>query len=77
MVYYGEQNGEFAYEHPKAPLYDLIPESKCSRTVCGISISTRADRDAMLERLRRRWKCHAEEVCLRGRNGVPVWVSAT
>jgi len=37
----------------------------------------RADRDAMIERLRRRRNCHAEEVCLRGRNSVPVWVLAT
>jgi PAS domain S-box-containing protein len=37
----------------------------------------RADREAMIERLRRRRNCHAEEVCLRGRNGVPVWVLAT
>jgi PAS domain S-box-containing protein len=37
----------------------------------------RADREAMIERLRKRRNCHAEEVCLRGRNGVPVWVLAT
>jgi PAS domain S-box-containing protein len=37
----------------------------------------RADREAMIEWLRRRRNCHAEEVCLRGRNGVPVWVLAT
>ena len=37
----------------------------------------RADREAMIEGLRRRRNCHAEEVCLRGRNGVPVWVLAT
>ena len=37
----------------------------------------RADRQAMIERLRKRRNCHAEEVCLRGRNGVPVWVLAT
>jgi PAS domain S-box-containing protein len=37
----------------------------------------RADREAMIERLRRRKNCHAEEVCLRARNSVPVWVLAT
>jgi PAS domain S-box-containing protein len=37
----------------------------------------RADREAMIERLRRRRNCPAEEFCLRGRNGVPVWVLAT
>src|SRR5260370_5067828 len=37
----------------------------------------RADREAMIERLRTRGNCPAEEVCLRGRNGVPVWVLAT
>ena len=37
----------------------------------------RADREAMIDRLRRRRNSHAEEVCLRGRNGLPVWVLAT
>jgi|ERR1700674_2237698 len=37
----------------------------------------RADREALIERLRRRRNCPAEEFCLRGRNGVPVWVLAT
>jgi PAS domain S-box-containing protein len=37
----------------------------------------RADREAMIDRLRRRSNSHAEEVCLRGRNGLPVWVLAT
>jgi PAS domain S-box-containing protein len=37
----------------------------------------RADREALIERFRRRGKCPAEEVCLRGRNSVPVWVLAT
>jgi PAS domain S-box-containing protein len=37
----------------------------------------RADREALIERLRRRRNCPAEEVCLRGRNGAPVWLLAT
>jgi PAS domain S-box-containing protein len=37
----------------------------------------RLDREALIERLRRRRNYPAEEVCLRGRNGVPVWVLAT
>lgn len=37
----------------------------------------RADREAVIERLRRRRNCHPEEVCMRGRNSVPVWVLAT
>jgi PAS domain S-box-containing protein len=37
----------------------------------------RADREALIERLRTRGNCPAEEMCLRGRNGVPVWVLAT
>jgi len=37
----------------------------------------RAEREALIERLRKRRNCPAEEVCLRGRNGVPVWVLAT
>ena len=38
----------------------------------------RVDREALIQRLRRqRRNCRAEEVCLRGRNGVPVWVLAT
>jgi len=37
----------------------------------------RADREALIKRLRRRGNCPAEEVCLRGRNGTPVWLLAT
>ncbi len=37
----------------------------------------RAERKILIERLRTRGHCPAEEVCLRGRNGVPVWVLAT
>ena len=37
----------------------------------------RADREALIERLRTRREYPAEEVRLRGRNGVPVWVLAT
>jgi PAS domain S-box-containing protein len=37
----------------------------------------RTDREALIKRLRRRGNCPAEEFCLRGRNGVPVWVLAT
>ncbi len=37
----------------------------------------RAEREILIERLRTRANCPAEEVCLRGRNGVPVWVLAT
>src|SRR6266852_7359354 len=37
----------------------------------------RAEREILLDRLRTRGNCPAEEVCLRGRNGVPVWVLAT
>jgi PAS domain S-box-containing protein len=34
----------------------------------------RAEREILIDRLRTRGHCPAEEVCLRGRNGVPVWV---
>jgi hypothetical protein len=37
----------------------------------------RADREQLLERLRRQRDCPAEEVCLRHSNGRPVWVLAT
>jgi PAS domain S-box-containing protein len=37
----------------------------------------RAEREILIDRLRTRGHCPAEEVCLRGRNGVPVWVLAT
>jgi PAS domain S-box-containing protein len=37
----------------------------------------RAERETLIDRLRTRGNCPAEEVCLRGRNGVPVWVLAT
>jgi PAS domain S-box-containing protein len=37
----------------------------------------RADREQLLERLRRQRDCPAEEVCLRHSNGMPVWVLAT
>ena len=37
----------------------------------------RADRKALMDRLRTQGNCPAEEVCLRGSNGAPVWVSAT
>jgi PAS domain S-box-containing protein len=37
----------------------------------------RADRELLLERLRRQRDCPAEEVCLRHSNGMPVWVLAT
>lgn len=36
----------------------------------------RAERDALIDQLRTRRNCPAEEVCLRGRNGEPVWVLA-
>jgi hypothetical protein len=36
-----------------------------------------ADREQLLERLRRQRYCPAEEVCLRHSNGMPVWVLAT
>jgi PAS domain S-box-containing protein len=37
----------------------------------------RADREQLLERLRRQRDCPAEEVCLRHSSGMPVWVLAT
>lgn len=37
----------------------------------------RAERETLIDRLRMRVDCPAEEVCLRGKNGVPVWVLAT
>ena len=37
----------------------------------------RADREALIDRLRARESCPAEEVCLRGRSGEPVWVLTT
>jgi PAS domain S-box-containing protein len=37
----------------------------------------RAEREALIGRLRTRGNCPVEEVCLRGRNGAPVWVLAT
>jgi|SRR5712671_1492092 len=35
------------------------------------------ERKILIERLRTRKHCPAEEICLRGRNGVAVWVLAT
>ena len=37
----------------------------------------RAEREAIIDRLRTRGNCPAKEVCLRGRNGTPVWALAT
>jgi PAS domain S-box-containing protein len=37
----------------------------------------RAEREVFINRLRSRGNCPDEEVCLRGRNGVPVWVLTT
>jgi PAS domain S-box-containing protein len=37
----------------------------------------KAERTAIMERLRRQPDCPAEEVCLRSGNGEPVWVLAT
>lgn len=37
----------------------------------------RAEREALLDRLRKGRTCRSEEVCLRGRTGLPVWVLAT
>lgn len=37
----------------------------------------RAEREALIDRLRTQEYCPAEEVCLRGRDGVPVWVLTT
>ena len=37
----------------------------------------RSERKILINRLRTRGDCAAEEVCLRGRNGAPVWVLAT
>lgn len=37
----------------------------------------RAERERLIERLRTRGTCPVEEVCMRGRNGMPVWVLAT
>src|SRR6267143_5746761 len=37
----------------------------------------KAERETVIDRLRTRGNCPAEEVCLRGKNGVPVWVLAT
>jgi len=37
----------------------------------------RAERKALLDSLRKRRTCRAEEVCLRGKTGLPVWVLAT
>jgi PAS domain S-box-containing protein len=37
----------------------------------------RAEREGLLDRLRLRGYCPAEEVCLRGRSGWPVWVLTT
>ena len=37
----------------------------------------RIEREALIERLRSRGSCAAEEVCLRGKDGLPVWVLTT
>lgn len=37
----------------------------------------RMEREILLNRFRSRGNCPAEEVCLRGRNGTPVWVLTT
>jgi PAS domain S-box-containing protein len=34
----------------------------------------KTERNALIDRLRSRGNCPAEEVCLRGKNGVPVWL---
>jgi PAS domain S-box-containing protein len=36
----------------------------------------RSEREILLERLRARGSCPREEVCLKGRNGAPIWVLA-
>src|ERR1700736_1683994 len=36
----------------------------------------RSEREILLERLRTRGSCPREEVCLKGRNGAPIWVLA-
>ena len=36
----------------------------------------RAEREVLLDRLRTRGSCPREEVCLKGRNGAPIWVLA-
>jgi PAS domain S-box-containing protein len=37
----------------------------------------RAEREILLDRLRRKGSCPSEEVCLKARNGAPIWVLAT
>jgi PAS domain S-box-containing protein len=37
----------------------------------------RNERELVLEKLRSQRNCSAEEVCLRGKGGVPIWVLAT
>ncbi len=37
----------------------------------------RIEREALIDRLRSRGSCAAEEVCLRGKDGLPVWVLTT
>jgi hypothetical protein len=37
----------------------------------------RAEREILLHRLRRKGSCPSEEVCLKARNGAPIWVLAT
>jgi PAS domain S-box-containing protein len=36
----------------------------------------RSERETLLDRLRTRGSCPREEVCLKGRNGAPIWVLA-
>src|SRR5260370_24414807 len=36
----------------------------------------RAEREILLDRLRTRGSCPREEVCLKGKNGAPIWVLA-
>ena len=36
----------------------------------------RAEREILLDRLRTRGSCPREEICLKGRNGAPIWVLA-
>src|SRR5438309_8515738 len=50
---------------------------KCSRTVPGWDFYfNRSEREILLERLRTSGSCPREEVCLKGRNGAPIWVLA-
>ena len=62
---------------PCAPIFGFNSRDELLAHSAGDFYFGKADREAPIERLRRRRNYPAEEVCLRGRNGVPVLGLAT